>query len=166
MYSRLLEILPGFQCRIRLQVEGKQTINILLLLQDNKHNIYNKKSIKKSMKLLTCRSSLFVTNCTTRNHISSLTKSPALSISWRITSTYLHKICKRQGINRFAWFHNSYKHGKKEIHKACSCHLFLFGKALVFDSFRVPTTLTINKGAFSFIHNAKLLLHQRDKIRR
>jgi hypothetical protein len=39
----------------------------------------------------TCRSSLLVTNCTTRYHISSLTKSPALSISWSITSTYLQK---------------------------------------------------------------------------
>lgn len=88
MYGWLVKILFGFYSCIWL-IKWIDPIHtsyqtVLKLLTRN---------ITKSRKaLITCRSSLFVTNCTTRNHISSLTKSPALSINWRITSTYLHGI--------------------------------------------------------------------------
>lgn len=44
-----------------------------------------------------CRSSRFVTICTTRCQMSSLTKSPAMLSSCRIVSTYLHNQCTANG---------------------------------------------------------------------
>lgn len=88
MYGWLVKILFGFYSCIWLI----KWIDPIHTSYQTVLKLWTRNITKSRKALITCRSSLFVTNCTTRNHISSLTKSPALSINWRITSTYLHGI--------------------------------------------------------------------------
>ena len=112
MYSRLVKILFRLCSCIRL------VINIKVSAQKppkEEEYLFCYKSRTKCVKgfLITCRSSLLVTNCTTRNHMSSLIKSPALSINWRITSTYLQGLGKLVILTR----NNNQSFDEVNVHK-------------------------------------------------